>query len=117
MNERGGTYLRTLVVAALLGAPVAVAAVVFKTAIHNVPDEVDDVAAAAALRVPFSAVLFASLFVGSSAAEVAPIAVLTAERWAGSSTALPNPEDRRRAKDERVPAGVAEAGSGPSAGA
>jgi chloride channel protein, CIC family len=36
VDERGGTYLRTLVVAALLGAPVAVAAVVFQTAIHDV---------------------------------------------------------------------------------
>jgi H+/Cl- antiporter ClcA len=36
VDERGGTYLRTLVAAALLGVPVAIAAVVFQTAIHDV---------------------------------------------------------------------------------
>ena len=36
MDERALTYLRTLVYAALLGIPVAVAAVLFQTALHDV---------------------------------------------------------------------------------
>ena len=36
MDKRAWTYLRTLVLAALLGFPVAVAAVLFQTAIHDV---------------------------------------------------------------------------------
>lgn len=79
------------------------------------PSIATGIAAAAALRVPFSAVLFASLLVGSSAAEVAPVAIFAAAVGWIVATALPNPEDRRRAEDEPVPAGVAETGSGPSA--
>jgi H+/Cl- antiporter ClcA len=51
-------------------------------------------AAAAALRVPFTAVLFASLLVGSSAAEVAPVAIFAAAVGWIVATALPNPEGR-----------------------
>jgi H+/Cl- antiporter ClcA len=51
-------------------------------------------AAAAALRVPFTAVLFASLLVGSSAAEVAPVAIFAAAVGWIVTTALPNPEGR-----------------------
>jgi chloride channel protein, CIC family len=65
-------------------------------------------AAAAALRVPFSAVLFASLLMGSSAAEVAPVAIFAGAVGWIVATALPNPEDRRRGEDERVPAGLGE---------
>ena len=43
MDKRAWTYLRTLVLAALLGFPVAVAAVLFQTAIHDVIHFVWDV--------------------------------------------------------------------------
>jgi H+/Cl- antiporter ClcA len=52
-------------------------------------------ATTAVLRVPFTAVLLATLLLGSSAAEVAPIAVLAAAVGWIVATALPNPEDRR----------------------
>jgi H+/Cl- antiporter ClcA len=58
-------------------------------------------ATAAVLRVPFTAVLLATLLLGSSAVEVAPIAVLAAAVGWIVATALPNPEDRR----EPAPAG------------
>jgi H+/Cl- antiporter ClcA len=51
---------------------------------------------AAALRVPFSAVLLATLLMGSSAAEVAPIAVFAAAVGWLVATVLPDPADRRR---------------------
>ena len=49
---------------------------------------------AAVLRVPFTAVLLATLLIGSSAADVAPIAVLAAATGWLVAVALPNPEDR-----------------------
>jgi H+/Cl- antiporter ClcA len=52
-------------------------------------------ATTAVLRVPFTAVLLSALLLGSSAAEVAPIAVLAAAVGWIVATALPNPEDRR----------------------
>jgi len=57
-------------------------------------------ATAAVLRVPFTAVLLASLLVGSSASEVAPIAVLAAAMGWIVATALPGPEDRRQEQVE-----------------
>jgi H+/Cl- antiporter ClcA len=60
-------------------------------------------ATAAALRVPFTAVLFATLLVGTSAADVAPIAVLAAAVGWLVAVALPNPEDRPKAKLEEEP--------------
>lgn len=51
-------------------------------------------ATAAVLRVPFTAVLFATILVGSSAMDVAPIAVLGAAVGWLVAVALPNPEDR-----------------------
>jgi H+/Cl- antiporter ClcA len=50
-------------------------------------------ATAAVLRVPFTAVLFAVLLLGASAAAVAPIAVLASAVGWIVATALPNPED------------------------
>ena len=50
---------------------------------------------AAVLRVPFTAVLLATLLLGSSAGDVAPIAVLAAAVGWIVATTLPNPEDRR----------------------
>jgi hypothetical protein len=52
-------------------------------------------ATTAVLRVPFTAVLLATLLLGSSAAEVAPVAVLAAAVGWLVATALPSPEDRR----------------------
>ena len=49
---------------------------------------------AAVLRVPFTAVLLATLLMGESAAQVAPIAVFAAATGWLVATALPNPEDR-----------------------
>jgi H+/Cl- antiporter ClcA len=51
---------------------------------------------AAVLRVPFTAVLLATLLMGASAADVAPIAVFAAATGWLVATALPNPEDRLR---------------------
>jgi H+/Cl- antiporter ClcA len=59
-------------------------------------------ATAAALRTPFTAVLLASLLVGPSASEVAPIAVLAAAVGWIVATALPNPEDRRQPAGDRT---------------
>jgi len=55
-------------------------------------------ATTAVLRVPFTAVLLSTLLLGSSAAEVAPIAVLAAAVGWIVATALPNPEDREPAQ-------------------
>jgi H+/Cl- antiporter ClcA len=60
-------------------------------------------ATAAVLRAPFSAVLLASLLVGSSAADVAPIAVLAAAVAWIVATALPNPEHRQDEAVENAP--------------
>jgi H+/Cl- antiporter ClcA len=51
---------------------------------------------AAVLRVPFTAVLLATLLLGSSAVEVTPIAVFAAATGWLVAVALPNPEDRLR---------------------
>jgi H+/Cl- antiporter ClcA len=48
----------------------------------------------AVLRVPFTAVLLASLLIGQSAFDIAPIAVLAAAVAWVVATALPAPEDR-----------------------
>jgi H+/Cl- antiporter ClcA len=63
---------------------------------------------AAVLRVPFTAVLLATLLMGASAFDVAPIAVLAAAVGWIVATALPNPEDRRRTEGEVAPAEPAE---------
>lgn len=52
---------------------------------------------AAVMRIPFTAVLLATLLMGSSAAEVAPMAVFAAATGWLVATALPTPEDRRAA--------------------
>lgn len=49
---------------------------------------------AAVMRVPFTAVLLATLLMGESAPDVAPIAVFAAATGWLVATALPNPEDR-----------------------
>jgi H+/Cl- antiporter ClcA len=50
---------------------------------------------AAVMRIPFTAVLLATLLMGASAAEVAPMAVFAAATGWLVATALPTPEDRR----------------------
>jgi H+/Cl- antiporter ClcA len=52
----------------------------------------------AVLRVPFTAVLLTSLLMGSSAFDVAPIAVLAAATAWVIATLLPTPEDRQQRK-------------------
>ena len=59
----------------------------------------------AVLRTPFTAVLLATLLLGGSAADVAPIAVLAAAASWIVAVALPNPEDRVRDEEaETAPA-------------
>jgi H+/Cl- antiporter ClcA len=65
-------------------------------------------ATSAVLRIPFTAVLLASLLVGSSAIEVAPIAVLAAATGWVVAVALPNPEDRAAAREAARAAAAAE---------
>jgi len=112
---RGGPVFPALAI----GVAIAVASADVLPGLAMTPAIATGIAAAtaAALRVPFSAVLFASILVGSSAADVAPVAIFAAAVGWIVATALPNPEDRRRADDELVPAGVGETRSGPSAGA
>ena len=55
---------------------------------------------AAVLRVPFTAVLLATLLIGSASADVAPIAVLAAAVGWLVAVALPNPEDRAAERAE-----------------
>lgn len=69
-------------------------------------------ATAAALRVPFTAALFVTLIVGSSATEVAPIAVLAAATGWLVAVALPSPEDRAA---EKAAARAAAAAAEPTA--
>jgi H+/Cl- antiporter ClcA len=64
----------------------------------------------AVLRVPFTAVLLATLLMGSSAFDVAPIAVLAAAMAWLVATALPNPEDRAQEEHAEAEAAPAPAG-------
>jgi hypothetical protein len=54
---------------------------------------------AAVLRVPFTAVLLATLLLGSSAVEVTPIAVFAAATGWLVAMALPSPEDRAKLRE------------------
>jgi H+/Cl- antiporter ClcA len=60
---------------------------------------------AAVARWPFTAVLLATLLLGPSAADVAPIAILSAAAAWVVATALPNPEDRRAESEVDTQAG------------
>jgi H+/Cl- antiporter ClcA len=60
---------------------------------------------AAVARWPFTAVLLATLLLGPSAADVAPIAILSAAAAWVVATALPNPEDRRAESEVGTQAG------------
>ncbi len=59
------------------------------------------------LRVPFTAVLLVSLLLGTSAYDVAPIAVLAAAVAWLVATVLPNPEDRARERRAEAAAAAA----------
>jgi H+/Cl- antiporter ClcA len=79
-----------------LGVAAAMAAANLFPSFHTTPAVATGIAAGttAVLRVPFTAVLLATLLMGSSAFDVAPIAVLAAAIAWLVATALPNPEDR-----------------------
>ena len=79
-----------------LGVALGVAAANILPGLETTPAIATGIAAgtAAVLRVPFTAVLLATLLVGSSAFDTAPIAVLAATVGWLAATALPNPEDR-----------------------
>ena len=79
-----------------LGVAAAMAASIVLPGLHTTPAVATGIAAGttAVLRVPFTAVLLATLLMGSSAFDVAPIAVLAAAVAWLVATVLPNPEDR-----------------------
>jgi H+/Cl- antiporter ClcA len=79
-----------------LGVAAAMVAANLFPSFHTTPAVATGIAAGttAVLRVPFTAVLLATLLLGSSAFDVAPIAVLAAAVAWLIATALPNPEDR-----------------------
>jgi H+/Cl- antiporter ClcA len=79
-----------------LGVAAAMVASNLFPSFHTTPAVAVGIAAGttAVLRVPFTAVLLATLLMGSSAFDVAPIAVLAAAIAWLVATALPNPEDR-----------------------
>jgi H+/Cl- antiporter ClcA len=99
---RGGPVFPAL----LIGVAVGVFAADVLPGLGVTPAVATGIAAATAavLRVPFTAVLLATLLVGSSAAEVAPIAVLAAAAGWLVAIALPNPEDRAQAEPEAAAA-------------
>jgi H+/Cl- antiporter ClcA len=83
-----------------LGVAAAMVAANIFPSLHTTPAIATGIAAGttAVLRVPFTAVLLATLLMGSSAFDVAPIAVLAAAMAWLVATALPNPEDRPQEK-------------------
>ena len=91
-----------------LGVAAAVAAADVLPGLNTTPAVAAGIAAGttAVLRVPFTAVLLATLLMGSSAFDVAPIAVLAAAIAWLVATALPNPEDRlkKRLAETEAPA-------------
>jgi chloride channel protein, CIC family len=91
-----------------LGVAAAMVVANLFPSLHTTPAVAIGIAAGttAVLRVPFTAVLLATLLLGSSAFDVAPIAVLAAAVAWLIATALPNPEDRAQ---ERLAEGAASA--------
>ena len=83
-----------------LGVAAAMVAAEIFPSLHTTPAVATGIAAGttAVLRVPFTAVLLATLLMGSSSVDVAPIAVLAAAMAWLVATALPNPEDRTQEK-------------------
>jgi H+/Cl- antiporter ClcA len=100
---RGGPVFPAIAI----GVAAAMAAADVLPGLHTTPAVATGIAAGttAVLRVPFTAVLLVSLLMGSSAFNVAPIAVLAAATAWLVATALPTPEDRAQRKlAEGVPA-------------
>jgi len=95
---RGGPVFPAIAI----GVAAAVAAASALPGLETTPAVAAGIAAgtAAVLRVPFTAVLLATLLLGSSAADTAPIAVLAAATGWIVAVALPNPEDRHAADDQ-----------------
>ena len=87
---RGGPVFPAIAIGMALG----VAAADILPSFESTPAITAGIAAGAAfvLRAPFSSALLASVLVGASAAEVAPIAVLAAVVGALVATALPDPD-------------------------
>jgi H+/Cl- antiporter ClcA len=99
---RGGPVFPAIAI----GVAAAMAAANVLPGLNTTPAVAAGIAAGttAVLRVPFTAVLLVSLLMGSSAFDVAPIAVLAAAVGWLAATALPNPEDRvRETPDEPAP--------------
>ncbi len=93
-----------------LGVAAAMVAAELLPGLHTTPAVATGIVAGttAVLRVPFTAVLLASLLMGASAFDVAPIAVLAAAIAWIVATVLPNPEDRMAQRlIEAVPAAPA----------
>lgn len=102
---RGGPVFPALV----LGVAIGMVAADALPGLQTTPAVATGIAAATAavLRAPFTAVLLASLLVGTSAADVAPIAVLAAAVGWIVAIALPNPEDRAATEAQPESAPVA----------
>jgi chloride channel protein, CIC family len=101
---RGGPVFPALAV----GVAVAMLAADILPGLDTTPAVAIGLAAgtAAILRAPFTGVLLATLLLGSSAVDVAPIAVFAACTGWLVATALPNPEDRSAASGEAADAPV-----------
>ena len=93
---RGGPVFPAIAI----GVAAAVAAANVLPGLHTTPAVAAGIAAGttAVLRVPFTAVLLSTLLMGSSAFDVAPIAVLAAATAWVIASALPTPEDRLQKK-------------------
>lgn len=93
---RGGPVFPAIAI----GVAAAVAAANLLPGLETTPAVAAGIAAGttAVLRIPFTAVLLTTLLMGSSAFDVAPIAVLAAAMAWLVATALPTPEDRIQKK-------------------
>ena len=91
---RGGPVFPAL----LIGVAIGVLAANVLPGLELTPAVATGIAAAtsAALRVPFTAVLFTTLLVGSSAADIAPIAVLAAAVGLAGRSRAPEPRGPRK---------------------
>ena len=94
---RGGPVFPALAI----GVAIGVAAADALPGLETTPAVAAGIAAgtSAVLRVPFTAVLLATLLLGASAFDTAPIAVLAAAVGWIVAVALPNPEDRREPQE------------------
>ncbi|HYI75246.1 MAG TPA: chloride channel protein [Gaiellaceae bacterium] len=102
---RGGPVFPAIAI----GVAAAMAGADLLPGLHSTPAVATGIAAGttAVLRVPFTAVLLATLLMGDSAFDVAPIAVLAAGVAWLVATALPSPEDRAAARQAEAAAATA----------